>query len=133
MGIFCCENRYNCTLFAVIASAVIGIIAAFLNITAVISVAPVFLWALFGVAVVYLGVLVAMGLLFRRNEVCSECRAPLSALLSGILGTVLFSVILLAITFAATSVIGAIFVGLLVFFFALTITSAVCLVKCLLQ
>ena len=58
------------------------------------------------------------------------CCTAVSTVLAGILGTILFSLVLLAVTFAATSVIGAIFVGLLLFFFSLTITATACLVKC---
>ena len=52
-----------------------------------------------------------------------------NTLLAGILGTVLFAVILLAVDVAATGVIGSILVGLLVFFFSLTLTSTACLVR----
>ena len=44
---------------------------------------------------------------------------------------VVLSVILLAVGITATSTVSAILVGLLVLFFALTITGAACLVRCL--
>ena len=53
-----CNCKGSCTLLAVIASVIIGVVAAFLQVTGVITVAPVFLWVALGVAVVYLGVLV---------------------------------------------------------------------------
>ena len=46
--------KCNCTLFAIIAAAIIGIVAAFAQIAAVITVTPVFLWVALGIAVVYL-------------------------------------------------------------------------------
>ena len=39
-----CNFKFNCTAIAWIVSAIIGVIAAFLLITAVITVTPVFLW-----------------------------------------------------------------------------------------
>ena len=128
MSLFCCDCRSNCTGIAVIASVIIGIITAFLQITAVITVTTVFLWVVLGIAVVYL----ALGLLTssipgkRKKCVCERLRAQLT----GILGTVLTSIILLGVAFAATSVLGAIIAGLLMFFFSLMITSTACLVKC---
>ncbi len=130
MALFCSDNRCSCTLAGFIASIIIGIVAAILRFTAAITVTPAFLWVVFGIAVVYLG-LALVGTAHARTANCSRtciCSA-LSALMAGILGTVLFSVILLGIEFAATSVLGAIFVGALLFSFSLTVTSTACLVK----
>ena len=128
---FNCNCRFNCIGFALIASIIIGIVTAMLRITAVITVTPAFLWVLFGIAVVYLGVLLVTCTILRtlgsRDCICIN----LPAILVGILGTVLTSVILLAITFVATSVIGAIITGALLFFFSLLITSTACLTKCI--
>ena len=127
-----CFCRFNCTLFAIIVSVIAGIVAALLNITAVITVTPAFLWVLFGIAVVYLAITLLASSFARglgiRNCVCSI----LNVLFTGILGTILTAVILLGITFAATSILGAIFVGLLLGFFVLTIVTTTCLVKCIL-
>lgn len=122
------ETCVGCIGAGVIASLIIGIIAAILRFTAVITLTPAFLWVTLGVAIVYLGIflLTSGGRVFASECVCSS----LSAVLTGILGTVLTSVILLGITFVATSVLGAIISGALLFFFSLTITSAVCLIKC---
>ncbi len=126
-----CNSKLSCTFIGLIASIIIGVVAAVLNFTAVITVTPAFLWVLLGIAVVYLATALvgtAHSCTDNRSRPCI-CSA-LSALLTGILGTVLFSVILLGIEFAATSVLGAIFVGALLFSFTLTITSTACLVKC---
>ena len=123
MALFCCESKRDCVGLAAAVSVVLGIIAAFLQITAVITVTPVFLWVTFGIAVVYLPNL--------RASACSCADTPLTAVLAGILGTILLSVILLAITFVATSIIGAILVGLLVLAFSLTVTATACLIQCL--
>ena len=129
MAIFCCESRTSCTGLAVIVSAILGVIAAFLRITAVITVTPAFLWVALGIAVVYLAILLATTGC-NQSARCCRCRGcALTAVLAGILGTALVSVILLAITFAATSVIGAIFVGLLVLFLSLIISATACLVS----
>lgn len=126
-----CENKCNCTGIAIIASAIIGIITAFLQITAVITVTPVFLWVALGVAVVYLAVTLITVARAQRPDSCRDKCFTLSTVLAGILGTILFSILLLAIEFAATSVIGTIFVGALLLFASLMITSTACLVKCL--
>ncbi|MBQ7935407.1 MAG: hypothetical protein IJ333_03560 [Clostridia bacterium] len=129
MAVFSCECRGSCTGLAVVSSLIIGIITAFLQITGVITVTPAFLWVLLGIAVVYLAVALA-AIPCRQCSGCySEGCASLSALLIGILGTILFSIILLGVAFAATSVIGAIFVGALLFFFFLIVTSTACLVR----
>ncbi len=121
--------RSNCTVIAVVASLVIGIITAFLQITAAITLTPAFLWVLLSIAVVYLAVTLVSGALFRR-ESCNDLCTIVTAQLVGILGTVLLSIVFLAIEFAATSIIGAILTGGLLFFFFLIVTSTACLVRC---
>ncbi len=131
MAIFCCEGRRDCVGLAAVVSVILGVIAALLNITAVITVAPAFLWVAFGIAIGYLAVLligVGRGL---RVSACGCGGNALTAVLIGILGAALVSVILLAIPFAATSIVGAILVGLLVLFLSLIVTATACLVRCL--
>lgn len=128
MAIFCCESRQGCVGLSLIVSAILGVIAALLRITAVITVTPAFLWVALGIAIGYLAVLLASSGNFQHTYSC-KCGA-LSAVLTGILGTVLTSVILLAFTFVATSFVGAILVGLLVFFLSLIVTATVCLIRC---
>ncbi len=126
-----CSCRCDCTAISVVASIIIGIITGFLTINGIITLTPAFLWVVFGIAVVYLGLTAlaasANNGFSLRTCVCSA----LSTLIIGILGTILLSLILLAVTFAATSVVGAIFAGLLLAFFSLLITSVACLVKLL--
>ena len=122
-----CGCRTDCLGISVLASVVVGVIAAFLRITGAITVTPAFLWVALGIAVVYLAVLLVSTALSRKNICC----APLSAALLGALGTILFGVILLGITFAATSVTGAVITGLLIAFSALTFTATACLIRCI--
>lgn len=129
MSIVNCGNRRDCTGIALIVSLIIGIVAAFLQITAVITLTPIFFIATLAIAIIYLAVILIATSLSQRISY-NGCCAPLSVVLLGILGTILFSVILLAITFAATSVIGAIVVGALFFSFSLLITATACLAKC---
>ena len=129
MTVFCCDNRQSCVGLAVIVSAILGVIAAFLQITAVITVTPAFLWVALGIVVVYLAVLLATTGCQPKTSSCRCGSTALTAVLAGILGTALVSVILLAITFAATSIIGAILVGLLILFLSLTVTATACLVS----
>ncbi len=123
-----CNCELGCKAKAVLASIIIGIIAAVLSFTAVITITPAFLWVLFGIAIGYLGIEV-----LTSSAACPErkcCCRNLAPFFAGVLGTVLTSLILLGITFAATSIIGTIITGLLLFFFSLLVISAVCLVKC---
>ena len=66
-----CNCRCSCTVAALIVSAILGVLAAFLQITGVITATPVFLWVALGIAVVYL------------------CVQAVAASLAGILGAVL--------------------------------------------
>lgn len=122
-----CSNRYDCVGVALVASIIVGIITAFLRITGVITVTPVFLFITLGIAVVYLAGLLLSAALTHKNGCCTS----LAALLIGILGTVLLSVVLLAIPFAATSIVGAIITGLLLAFVTLIFTATACLIRCL--
>lgn len=136
MAILSCGCRPNCTVWALIISAVLGVLAAFLQITGVITVAAVFLWVVFAIAVVYLGSLLAAEALARPTESRACQCSGLETLLAGILGTILLAVVLLAVVLlavgiVATSVVSAILVGLLVFFFSLTLGASACYVRCL--
>ena len=126
-----CEIGFQCTLFSIVASVIVGIITTLLTITAVITVTPAFLWVLLGIAVVYLGVDLLASALVQCSSRCKCIDTPLTLVLAGILGTILLAIVLLGVTFAATSVLGAIITGLLLFFFSLFITSTACLVRCL--
>lgn len=119
-----CNCKCSCTVLALVAAAILGVVAAFLQITGVITVTPAFLWVALGIAVAYLGLLVVTG--GRREGCCTV----LGTVLAGILGTALFAVVLLAVGVVATSVVSAILVGLLVFFLALILAGTACYVKC---
>lgn len=124
-----CSCKCNCTIAAIIVSAILGVLAAFFQITAVITVTPVFLWVVFGIAVVYLGVLVLAASDRRRGDAFTCLCQALNGLLVGILGSILFSLILLAVGIVATSVVSAILVGILLFFFSLIFTNTACLIR----
>lgn len=126
-----CNCRCRCNLTALIASLLIGVIAAFLQITGVLAVNTTVLWTALIIAVAYLAVLILSMALMGRKEACACLCTNLRALVAGALGTILFALVLLLIDVAAASVIGAILVGLLLFFFALLFASSACLIKCL--
>ncbi len=132
MSTSCGGCRPDCTVIAVVASLIIGIITAFLRITGAITLTPAFLWVLLGIAVVYLAVTLVSAALFRDGCCENLCRI-ITTLLVGILGTILLSIVLLAIEFVATSVVGAILTGALLFFFFLTVNSMACNVRCFLN
>lgn len=124
----CC--KCSCTFTAFIAAVVVGVVAAFLQVTSVIAAAPVFFWVLFGIAVVYLAVLAGVGALRGQREAC-ECMCPiLRSILTGILGTILFSAVLLLVCFVPC-IIKAILVGLLLYSFTLIVVGTALLVRCL--
>ena len=92
-----CSCKCNCTLLVLIASIILGIVAAVLRITAVITVTPAFLWTLLGISVGYL-LLTQITSVFIRD--CTECvRETLTATLLGALATAVLSVVLLGVTF----------------------------------
>ena len=126
-----CNCRWDCTVVALILSTIVGVVAAFLQISGTITVTAAFLWVALGVAVVYLAALVAAYALGRctQRPACA-CRV-LTTLLVGILGTALLALVLLAVGIVATSVVSAVLVGLLLFFFTLTIATTACFVRCL--
>lgn len=126
-----CSCRCRCTLVALVLSAIIGVLTAFFQITGLITVTTAFLWVVFGIGVVSLGVLLVAAALARRGEDCGCICNILNTLLVAILGLILLAVVLLAFGITATSVLSAILVGLLLFFFWLTLSSAACLVRCL--
>lgn len=130
MSTLCRSCRTDCTVIAVVASLVLGVIAAFLRITAAITVTPAFLWVLLGIAVVYLAVTL-LSATFLRGRVCENLCSIVTALLVGILGTILLAVVLLGIEFVATSILGAVITGALIFFYFLSVTSMACLIRCL--
>lgn len=125
-----CRFRPACTTLALIASVIVGVVTAFLQITGVILATPVFLWVALGVAVGYLAIQTLAAALASRRETAGCCR-QLGTVLVGILGTILLSVVLLAVGIVATSILSAILVGLLLFFLALTVTGTACYIRCL--
>ena len=108
---------------------VLGVVAAFAQITGAIALTPVFLWVAFGIAVAALGLLVAASAMAARCTVSDCACGALDTLLVGILGTILLSVVLLAVGIVATSLISAILVGLLVGAFTLVFTGGACYVR----
>ncbi len=125
-----CGCRPGCTGLAIVASLIVGIITAFLQFTAVITITPAFLWVVLGVAVVYLALTLFSALSSRGGGWRACVCAGLPIFLIGILGAILVSIILLGIPFAVGSVLGAIFSGALLAFLALIVTTAACLALC---
>ncbi len=120
----------DCTLISLIVSVIIGIVTAFLRITGVITIPPVFFWVIFGISVGLLAITLIAVALTRSTDNCLCKEKALSTQLLSILATVLLSLILLAIPFVTTSVIGAILTGLALLFFSLSLGSTACLIKC---
>lgn len=126
-----CSCRCSCTIVAIVASVIVGVVTAFLQIAAVITVAPAFLWAAFGIAVGYLGIGAVTAALSCRCRTGSCLCAGLSVALTGALGTVLLALVLLAVGITATSIVSAILVGLLLLSFSLLLTGTACYVSTL--
>ena len=127
-----CKNTCECSFVAVVVSFIVGIVAAFLNFSATIAVPSFVLWIFFGVALIFLALA-----LFSAHFVCGKeikgciC-STLKAFFAGIFGTVLFALILVLVDLAA-GLLASVITGLLFAAFALTITSAACLIRCLLN
>ena len=68
-----CSCKSTCTTVALIVSIAVGIIAAFLRITAAITVTPAFLWVVFGIAVVYLAVVLLTTVSINCCNNCLPC------------------------------------------------------------
>ncbi|MBE6753809.1 MAG: hypothetical protein E7559_05615 [Ruminococcaceae bacterium] len=137
MSLFNCGNgnncgcRCSCTTAALIAGVILGLVTALLQITAVITVAPAFLWVALGIAVVYL-LLLAVAAVVAPERTCRPCLCPaIGTLLAGALGSALFAVVLLGVGIVATSVVSAILLGLLLFFLTLLLGGTACLIRCL--
>lgn len=127
----CCRYRFSCTVVSVILSVIVGVIAAFLQITGVFTLTPVALVVVAAVAAVYLGALVLTALVGGRRDRGNDCCGSLNVLLAGLLGTIFLAALLLAVGITATSVISAILVGLLIGDVSLTLLVSACLVRCL--
>ncbi len=128
-----CRCRCNCTPLAIFASIIVGVIVAFLQITAVITVIPAFLWAVFGIAIAYLAVLLIAGCTCGCQGLRECACEALDTALIGTLGSIASSLVLLAVGIVATSVVSAILVGITVGFLALLLTATACLVRGLFQ
>lgn len=121
-----CTNSNKCLIVAIASSVVIGIVAAVLRITGIITLTPAFLWVVFGIAIGFLAIALILSAVNRFERY--ENTATVRTFIAGVLGTILFSLILLGITFAATSAIGAVLTGLLLASFALIITTLACFI-----
>lgn len=124
-----CSCRCSCAIAAVVASVIVGVVTAFLQIAAVITVAPAFLWAAFGIAVGYLGIGAVTASLSCRCRRGGCLCAGLDVALIGSLGTALLAIVLLAVGITATSIVSAILVGLLLLFLSLLLTGTACYVR----
>ena len=124
-----CNCKCSCSIISAIAALILGVVAAFLQITGTITVTTTFLWVLAGVAVGYLGLLLLASAIQQQCSHCSCLCASLETLLIGALGSILFAAILLAVGIVATSVISAILVGLLIASFVLLVTGTVCVIR----
>ena len=129
MNVCGCKTKCDCTLIAVIASVITGIITAFLNFSATIAVPQFVLWIFFGVALVFLALSLVAAPFSRRRDTDICLCTSLTAFFAGIFGTVLLSLVLILVDTATAGILGSILTGLLVAAFALTITSTACIVK----
>ena len=131
MNNLCCPCKCSCTLVSVVVSLIVGVIAAFLQITGVFTLTPTALVAVLAVAAVYLGGVTLTTLLQCRCDRVRCCCGSWNALLVGLLGTAFLAALLLAVGITATSVVSAILVGILIGFVSLSLLVSACLVRCL--
>ena len=131
MDFLTCRCKRDCTAFALIVSAIIGVVAAFLLITGTITITPIVLYVALGVAGAGLIALALRAYGHRCSDAGRACCRAITAVLAGIVGTIVLATVLLIVGITATSVVSAILVGLLLFFLSLIITAAICLIRCL--
>lgn len=124
-----CNCKCSCTLLSGVLSLILGVIAAFLQITGTITVTTAFLWVVAGIGVGYLAIALLTSAWHQPSSRCSCICAAVNTLLAGALGSILLAVILLAVGIVATSVVSAILVGLLITFFTLLISNTACLIR----
>lgn len=124
-----CNCKCSCALLSGVVSLILGVIAAFLQITGTIAIGSMILMAAAIVALVYLGILLLVSAIEQQCQRCSCTCTAVNALLAGALGTILFAVVLLVADVAAASVIGSILTGLLAASFALLVTSSACVIR----
>ena len=117
-------------MLAFIASVVVGVITAILRYTAVITITPAFLWVVLGIAVVFLGASVFAAILGRNSVRRCFCEY-FTLFIVGELGAILLSVVLLAIPFAATSLLGALISGAMIYAIAQVVTITACVLRCI--
>lgn len=129
MNVCGCKSRCDCTVFAVIASVIVGVVTAFLNFSLTIAVPQFVLWIFFGVALIALVAALLTAPFVNKKETDGCLCSALSALITGVLGTVLFSLILVLADIATAGLLGSVLTGLLFAFFTLTVTSVACLAR----
>ena len=130
MSILCCENKIPCFIGSIIASVIVGVASAFLQFAGIITVAPVFYWVALGFSATFLAIYLVISGISCKAYNCRNSCANISLVIAGILGSIVSSLLLLAFAPVATSVLGAILVGLLLLFLSLLITGTSCIIKC---
>ncbi len=131
MNLCNCDNSFSCKGVAIVLSVIVGVLTTILRITGILTVPTVFFWVAFGVALGFLGLALLTSAGARSNCVCVGKCNILSTLVVAAILTALLALIPIGVTFSATGVTGSIVIGLLLLFFTLTISSAACYVKCL--
>ena len=129
-----CNNKLcGCTVLAAI-SLVVGVIVAILvftgAITAGLLIAPIIATAIVGIVI--FGILLIISAI--NKPVVSKCICENGKCVAiGSAGMIVTSIISFLVTLEATSVVSAIFVGLIAFFSFLTLISTLFLIKCLIE
>ena len=126
----CCNTRVDCAFLAMATAIIVGIVAAIAQFTAIVTFTTIFYIVAFGVAALFLAVLLALVPVLYRVACQNCCAYNVKLATLGILGSVVTSIILIAGEFAATSVLGAVFVGVLAASFALMVMSIICTINC---
>lgn len=122
-----CYCKLSCRVLAVIAGVILGVVAAFAQISGAFVIDAMFLTGVLVAAVAYLGLLPVSAAGCRVPRCCRN----LTTVLVGLLGTIVLAAILLVVGIVATSVLNAIAVGLLVFFVTVALIGTACYALCL--
>ena len=129
MNICGCKTKCDCTILAVIASVIAGIVTTFLTFSGTIVIPQFVLWIFFGIVLGFLGLSLITAPFIGKREANTCLCTSLTSFFVGIFGTVLLSLALVLIDIAAGGILASILTGLLFGLFTLAITSAACIVK----
>lgn len=128
-----CGCNLSCKAIGILLSIVFGVLAGILFFFKALPCVTVSIWVALAIAVIVL--IATIFAVFRSNSISDKvclCR-NISTLLVGVIGTIITAVVALALWLLPCSIFIATLIGLIAFFFVLTLSAVVCILLCLLD